>query len=161
MVHHLSSALTGLTVDVNLPIKFVLQPQVQQADDLIDTEIPAHVRNSLRICKTSATAVSDWAEMQVSCTSDLEPATSSDHGVTLSATASPRKGVQLDSVLHSQSVLMGISTSCLSFGWQPAHSPPVTLHFLVFAACLICHKPWQNSAECYCLCPAICGFLLI
>lgn len=106
---------------------------MQQADDLIDAEVPAHVRISSRICNSSSAAVSNWPEMQVSSTSDIEPATSSDCGVMLSAdepTASPRKGVQLDFVSQSQCVLMGMSTHVLPVIWE--HPPHVPLCFLVY-----------------------------
>ena len=134
VVHHLSPALIALTFTANLPFKFALPLQVQQADDLIDAEFPAHVRIGSHICNSSSAAVSDWPGMQVSSTSDVEPATSSDHGVTLSAdepTPSPRKGVQLDFVLQSQCVLIGVLIHVVPVIWKPAHSPHVPLAFIV------------------------------
>ena len=63
--------------------------------------------------------------MQVSSTADAEPASSSDHGATLSAdqpTASPSKGIQFNPVKQDKSSMAGIShimlTDVMMTGYQ-------------------------------------------
>lgn len=72
---------------------------MQQADDLVDAEVPAQVGTACAV--VIAQVLPNLPEMQVSSTADAEPASSSDHGATLSAdqpTASPSKGIQFNPV---------------------------------------------------------------